>query len=123
MSKRVRTGNVEAQIRARSRAGLSNRAIAAEMGLSRQTVDRALASKPAAAEVRATVARQDAGPAVAHKPKSTPPVAPAPAAANLDELRLLMAELARGLTARRAQPLGPTTLAPTPRWRARRSRR
>lgn len=92
MSRRVRTSNVEAQIRARSRAGLSGRQIAAEMGLSRQTIDRALASKPADA-------RPLNAPDAARKQKASPPASPTAAAADLDELRLLMAELARGLTA------------------------
>lgn len=91
MSKRLRTASVEAQIRSRSRSGLSARQIAKELGLSRQTVDRVLDATPPPPAVEKP-----------RPPKTAKPAAPAAdskvAAADIDELRALMSDLARGLT-------------------------
>ncbi len=102
MSKRLRTPNLEASIRERARAGLSNRAIAKELGVSRQTVDRALAEATPAPFAR-TAPRIDRDGAGATPEPSDPPEGQEEAAAaetgpGREELSALLWDLARGLT-------------------------
>lgn len=104
MSARVRTANVDAQIKARSRAGLSARQIAKELGLSRASVDRSLAAAPPVA-VKVAPKRKRPTPS---QPPAPPAAKPELEAADIDELRVVMSDLARGLSglAREAHKTG-----------------
>lgn len=109
MSKRVRTPNLEATIRERARAGLSNRAIAKELGVSRQTVDRALAEATPAPSARTAPRIDREGPVATPEP-SDPSGAAVTSAGALDRdgLVAMSVSLAEGLTAaaRQAQDNG-----------------
>ncbi len=92
-----------ADVHARKRAGLSARQIAKEKGVSRQTIDRALDAAPTSTKVTVTSKRpskvaQTVAQNAEVAQKTTPATGPS-TPADLDELRTLMAELARGLTA------------------------